>query len=72
MEDPKRIVAIHCNSGKGRAGLTCVCLMVYLGLFDNLQDSAKYFASRRFTDEKGLSQPCQVRTGYYFEDYLLH
>jgi phosphatidylinositol-3,4,5-trisphosphate 3-phosphatase and dual-specificity protein phosphatase PTEN len=53
--DPKNVVAIHCNSGKGRAGTSTCCLLLYCGFFDNINDCAKMFNSRRFTDEKGIS-----------------
>ena len=52
---PENVVAIHCNSGKGRAGTACTCLLLYCGLFDNIADCAKLFGSRRFTDHKGVS-----------------
>ena len=53
--DPENVVVIHCNSGKGRAGSAACCLMLYTGLFDNIQDCVKLFGARRFTDNKGLS-----------------
>lgn len=56
--DPENVVVIHCNSGKGRAGTACTSLLFYIGFFDNIRDCAKLFGSRRFTDEKGVSQPC--------------
>ena len=68
--DPKNLVIIHCNSGKGRAGTACTCLLLYIGLFDNIADCAKLFGARRFTDGKGVSQPCQVRFIHYFEAYF--
>eukprot|EP00744_Colponema_vietnamica_P013676 GILI01019169.1.p1 GENE.GILI01019169.1~~GILI01019169.1.p1 ORF type:complete len:876 (-),score=122.29 GILI01019169.1:73-2553(-) len=30
----QRVVAIHCKAGKGRTGLVCVALMLYLGQFE--------------------------------------
>ena len=67
QQDPENVVAIHCNSGKGRAGTACTCLLLYCGMFDNIAECAKLFGSRRFTDNKGVSQPCQVRFIHYFE-----
>ena len=55
MKDPENVVVIHCNSGKGRAGLSAICLMVYLGFYDNVLDPAKYFSLIRFTDGKCIS-----------------
>ena len=70
LKDLENVVVIHCNSGKGRAGLTAICLMVYLGFFDNVLDTARYFSSMRFTDGKCISQPCQVRFLHYYEAFL--
>ena len=44
--------------------------MLSTGFFDNVLDTAKYFSSLRFTDGKGISQPCQVRFLYYYEAFL--
>ena len=53
--DPEHVVVMHCNSGKGRAGTACCCLLLFSGFYDNIVDSAKLFGARRFTDEKGVS-----------------
>lgn len=68
-EDEENVVVMHCNSGKGRAGTACCCLLMFCGLYDNMVDSAKLFGSRRFSDHKGISQPCQVRFIHYFEAF---
>mgnify|MGYP002631915428 FL=1 len=34
--DPENVVVIHCNSGKGRAGTSCCCLLLYCGFFDTI------------------------------------
>ena len=67
--DPENVVVIHCNSGKGRAGTACCCLLLYSGFYDNILDCTKLFGARRFTDDKGVSQPCQVRFIHYFEGF---
>jgi hypothetical protein len=36
IEDPENIVAIHCNSGKGRAGTAATCLLHYICYYDNI------------------------------------
>jgi protein-tyrosine phosphatase len=56
--DKTNIVVMHCNSGKGRAGTSCCCLLLYTGFFENMTDCAKLFGARRFSDNKGISQPC--------------
>ena len=63
------VVVIHCNSGKGRAGTACCCLLLFSGFYDNILECAKHFGARRFTDKKGISQPCQVRFIHYFEAF---
>lgn len=68
--DPENVVVVHCNSGKGRAGSTTCCLLMYLGFYNNAYDAARYFSSLRFSDGKGLSQPCQVRFVHYYEAFL--
>ena len=54
-KDPENVVVLHCNSGKGRAGTSCTCLLLYCGFYDNIKDCAKLFGARRFTDDKGIS-----------------
>lgn len=58
LGDPENVVVIHCNSGKGRAGTSTCCLLLYLGFYDTVYDAAKHFSFQRFTDGKGISQPC--------------
>ena len=31
--DKENVVVIHCNSGKGRAGTACCCLLLYIGFY---------------------------------------
>lgn len=69
VDDPENVVVIHCNSGKGRAGTSTSCLLLYLGFYENVYDAAKHFSYQRFTDGKGISQPCQVRYIHYFESF---
>ena len=70
-DDPENVVVIHCNSGKGRAGTACTCLLLYIGFFKEIIHCAKLFGSRRFDDNQtGVSQPCQVRFIHYFEGFL--
>ena len=44
------VLAIHCMSGKGRAGSAAICLLTYLGIFDSFDDAARYFGHMRFND----------------------
>lgn len=54
-QNEENVVVIHCNSGKGRAGTACTCLLLYIGAYDNIAECAKLFGARRFTDYKGIS-----------------
>jgi len=54
-QDEENVVVIHCNSGKGRAGTACTCLLLFIGAYNNISDCAKLFGARRFTDYKGVS-----------------
>lgn len=51
-KDPENVVVIHCNSGKGRAGTACTCLLLYIGFFKEIIHCAKLFGSRRFEDNQ--------------------
>lgn len=61
---------MHCNSGKGRAGTACCSLLYYIRFYNDMRSCAKYFGHRRFDDDKGISQPCQVRFIHYFEAFI--
>ena len=64
--DPENVLVVHCNSGKGRAGTAVSSLLVYLGFYENVYSAAQLFSMQRFSDGKGISQPCQVRFINYF------
>jgi phosphatidylinositol-3,4,5-trisphosphate 3-phosphatase/dual-specificity protein phosphatase PTEN len=51
-------VVVHCNSGKGRAGTSIVSILRFCGRYNNIDDALKYYAHKRFSDAKGVSQPC--------------
>ena len=65
--DDRNVVAIHCNSGKGRTGTAIACLLLYSGFVDNMDDALRYYGWKRFSSGIGVSQPCQLRMIYYFE-----
>lgn len=65
--DPNNVVAVHCNSGKGRTGTAICAFFLYCGFLDNVDDCLRFYGQRRFTCGKGVSQPCQLRYLYYFE-----
>ena len=45
--DPEHVVAVHCNSGKGRTGTIIAAIMLYTGVFDNAEDCLKLFFAKR-------------------------
>lgn len=53
--DPRNVVVVHCNSGKGRAGTATCCLLLYIGFYKEMIDCARLFGSRRFTNHMGIS-----------------
>ena len=70
--DDENVIIVHCNSGKGRTGTAICALLLFLGYFDNVDDSLRFYGRQRFTDGKGVSQPCQLRYLYYFEAFYRH
>lgn len=58
LADPENVVAVHCNSGKGRTGTGICALLLFAGFFNNVDDCLKFYGQRRFTCGKGVSQPC--------------
>jgi hypothetical protein len=69
IADPERVVIVHCNSGKGRTGTAICAFLLFCGFFGNVDDCLRFFNHRRFTDAKGVSQPCQLRYIYYTESF---
>jgi hypothetical protein len=64
------VVVVHCNSGKGRTGTAIATLLMYSGYVDNIDDALKYYGWKRFSSGEGVTQPCQLRSIYYFEAAL--
>ena len=67
IENPKNVVVVHCNAGKGRTGTLISCFLIYSGLADTAKEAITYYGWKRFKHGKGVTQPSQVRYVYYFE-----
>ena len=65
----ERVVAVHCDSGKDRTGTSIAAILQFMGYCDNIDECIKIFNKQRFTDNEGVSQPCQLRYCYYFDAY---
>jgi len=42
-EDKERVVAVHCNSGKGRTGTAICVFLLFAGYFDSIDDCLKFY-----------------------------
>ena len=60
------VIAVHCNSGKGRTGTVICTILLYMGFFDNVDDCLRFFSHQRGV---AVSQPCQLRYLYYFDAF---
>ena len=69
LEDPKNVIVVHCNSGKGRTGTAICAILLYMGFCNTIEDCLRFYGHQRFTCGKGVSQPCQIRYLYYFEGF---
>lgn len=43
IADKANVVAIHCNSGKGRTGTAICSILLYMGFFDNVDDCLRFY-----------------------------
>jgi hypothetical protein len=65
------VVAIHCKAGKGRTGLVIVCFMLYIELFENVEEAIEHYDKQRTLDgAQGLSIQSQKRQVYHFKHFL--
>lgn len=66
-KNPKNIVIVNCNAGKGRTGTSICCFMMFSGLAESATDAITYYGWKRFVHGRGVTQPSQVRYIHYFE-----
>jgi phosphatidylinositol-3,4,5-trisphosphate 3-phosphatase/dual-specificity protein phosphatase PTEN len=70
--DPEKVVAVHCNHGKGRTGTIICCFLLYCNMFKNATLAMDYYAKKRFETNGsdiegfGVTQPCQIQYIHYF------
>jgi protein-tyrosine phosphatase len=57
-----RVVAIHCNHGKGRTGTAIIAFMILIGYINNAKICLRLYNAKRFNSgDYGVDQPCQLR-----------
>lgn len=55
IEDERNVIAVHCNSGKGRTGSGIASLLLFSGFVDNTDDALRYYGWKRFSSGIGVS-----------------
>lgn len=72
----KNVIAVHCQGGKGRTGLLCCALLLWVGLCDTAEEALDYFAKRRtqsgipYHKMSRVSSPSQMRYLGYLEQMI--
>ena len=66
-EDEKNVVGIHCKAGKGRTGTMICCLLLYMKIFNTVDECLQYYGMMRVENGKGVTIPSQMRYVEYFE-----
>lgn len=64
--DPKNVVVINCNAGKGRTGTLICCYLLFSGKFKNPLDAFDYYSLKRFNRGFGVTHASQKRYVNYF------
>ncbi|XP_072978217.1 phosphatidylinositol 3,4,5-trisphosphate 3-phosphatase and protein-tyrosine-phosphatase PTEN1 [Typha angustifolia] len=66
--DPQNVAVIHCMAGKGRTGLMVCAYLVYRGM--TADEALRLYATRRTTNNHGVSIPSQRRYVHYWSKIL--
>ena len=66
--NPNNIAVVHCMAGKGRTGLMVSAYLVYGGM--SAEEALEMYASRRTTNNNGVSIPSQRRYVKYWSHLL--
>lgn len=64
--DYSNTIAIHCLAGKGRTGTIICCYLLFVNIFNNVNDCLKYYSSKRFEEGDAITHPGQKRYINYF------
>ena len=69
-EDEKNVIGVHCKAGKGRTGTFICCLLLYMNIFNTVDECLQYYGMMRVENGKGVTIPSQIRYVEYFENIL--
>lgn len=70
--DERRVVALHCKAGKGRAGMMACMLLLRMGYASSAAGAIENYNSIRVSDRLGLTVTSQKKWVGYYEALLVH
>ena len=75
LENTSNVVVIHCKAGKGRTGMVIACLLIQLGIIQNIKEKTvndlcrealEFFGNMRSSKGIGVQCPSQLRFVKYY------